>query len=246
MEINIRNFKNILKSGTMNYSIDTIHLCFDDDNRVVSKMIGNARDIIVIIDTVNDIIPDLGDTDFYFDEPALQLRPFLNLIEDDDEDADIKIYQEKVVIKQGDAHVSAFFCVPQSVGIFNSDAPTDVENFLTMDVTDDFMSTFSKISKIGSRFGKVYFNVKDGQFSIETSDKTNAFSNGLEFDLSTNKIDSEDLTLCFDYRNMVNLMSIIDNEYIANFAYLKDKELGMMSVTSPDLDYRYYLMSREV
>ena len=249
MNINISNFKDILRKATMNYSINSVQLIFSE-GRIRSKMISDNRDCIVLLDVENNVIPELIDGDFNFSEPSQQLKPFLNLIEEgDDIDSNIEIFQEKVIITQGDLNVSVFFCDPIIVSTFGSDSAKKKDSFLSMTINDEFMNIFSKIGKIGSRFGKVYFNVKDGKFSIETSDKTNVYSNGLEFDLNTEKDMSKDIgdiTLCFNYKNMVNLMSIVKEGDTLNFSYIKDQEMGMLSAVSSNGNEKYYLMSREM
>jgi hypothetical protein len=111
-----------------------------------------------------------------------------------------------------------------------------------MNIDDDFMESFNKIKKIGSKFGKIYFGVSDNQLYIETSDKQNRFSNGLKIELSD--VVHDDLSMCFDFKNMTNVISILDGVFTCKFAYVAEQELGMLFIGNEDGSEKYYLMSR--
>ena len=121
----------------------------------------------------------------------------------------------------------------------------DVEYFKTIQLDDDFIEAFNKIKKIGSKFNKIYFGVADDVLYIETSDKQNRFSNGLRIDID--EVEHNDLSMCFEFKNVVNLIAILNGEYTeftCRFAYVEEQELGMMNVTREDNSEIYYLMSR--
>lgn len=248
--LNVPNFKNAIQKATLNFSIDSVQLNFNDE-KVKSGMISASSDVIVILNIDNDILPEITDeVTFNFAEPQQQLVPFLNLI--DDEEVQCEIKEEKLVLKAENQKADIHFCSPQIVKVFSASDPKEgTEYFLKMDVDDDFIEAFLKIKKIGSRFGKVYFNVEDNKFVMETTDKSNRFSNGLKFTLvdeiaKKKKEKVEDLFLCFDYKNIVNLISVLneDQEYQISFAYLAEQELGMLFLGSKDSSEKYFIMSR--
>lgn len=248
--LNVVNFKDVLQKATLNFSIDSVQLKFKDE-KVESGMISASSDAIVILNMNNDILPEVTDeVTFNFAEPQQQLVPFLNLI--DDEEVQCEIKEEKLVLVADNQKADIHFCSPQIVKVFSASDPKEgTEYFLTMDVDDDFIEAFLKIKKIGARFGKVYFNVEDNNFIMETTDKSNRFSNGLRFTLvekmaKKKKDEIDDLVLCFDYKNIVNLMSVLDEgqEYQVSFAYLPEQELGMLFLGSKDASEKYFIMSR--
>jgi hypothetical protein len=125
--------------------------------------------------------------------------------------------------------------------------PKAGEKFTALSIDDEFLTTFNKIKKIGNKFGKIYFNINNNTLEIETTDKTNKFSNGLNFTLQ--KVKYENLSIIFDYQNLVNLFSILDYDnfnYTLDFVYLKEKKLGMIICTNNDDNNfeNYYLMSK--
>jgi len=238
MKVNVTNFKKALQKATLNFSMDSVQLNVDKE-RVKSNMISGQRDAIVFLDIENDIFSIVENVELNFTDPSQQLVPFLNLI--DEEEVDVVFNTEKMVLKSGKQKSNIHFCSPTVVSIFTS-KPQEVSNFLEMDIDESFKTVFSKIKKIGSRFDDIYFNLQDGIFSIESTDKSNMFSNGLKFDLIED-VDYIDLTMCFSYKNVVNLMAILNGEnFKMKFAYKKEQEMGMLTVEDESKSERYYLL----
>ena len=244
MIVNVDNFKKVLQKATMNFSIDSVQLNVTEE-RIKSSMINEQRNVIVFLDVENDVFSGCREMELNFMNPSQQLIPFLNLI--DDEEIDMVLKEEKIILKSGRQKSNIHFCSPTVVGTFSS-KPQETENFFGMDIDNNFKDNFAKIKKIGSRFGNVYFNVKDKVFSIETSDKSNMYSNGLKFDLWDN-VDIHDLVMRFDYKNIVNMMAVVNgdnNDFTMKFAYKEDQEMGMLTVANGEYSEQYYLLSREV
>jgi len=243
MNINILNFKNILQKATLNFSIKSIQLKMIDD-KIKSSMISDSRDVIVIIDTENTVIT-ANDIEFNFSEPSVNLIPFLNLVDEDEANIDIK--NEKITIKSGSQKSDVHFCSPTIVSIFGSREPKEgIEYFTKIDIDEVFVDNFKKLKKIGSRFGKIYFTVDNKKLIIETTDKTNRFSNNLKFNIID--IDYGDLTMCFDFQNLSDLMMVIGSrvdEFIMEFAYIEEQEKGMLYAYTRDNSENYYLMSKD-
>jgi hypothetical protein len=209
----------------------------------------NSKDAIVILDVANDVLEIKRGAEYTlnFSEPSISVMPYLALIEGDEE-ADIRIFDEKIAITSGNQKSNIFFCSPNVVTVFSATAPREsVKYFVSFDLNSSFISDFNKIKKIGMRFGKIYFTVINKIFSMETTDKQNPYSNTLKFDLLQD-IKEDDLNLCFDYRNFVNLMSVIEDDFDnfrTNFAFVRQQELGMVFVEKKDGTEKYYLMSRK-
>lgn len=247
MNINISEFKNVLKKATINFSLDSVQLNFTRD-KVKSKMVTNGNDAISILDLPNTVIPDITEFDehqFNFSDPNSSLIPYIGLI-DDNEQANVEILREKIVLSSGNLKSNLFFCDPNSVGILARDNIKDANSICDFKLTDDFIEQFNMIKKIGMRFGKIYFCNKDKKLAMETTDKTNRFSNGLKFDLFD--IESVDFDICFDYKNFVNVMSAIDDDY-ENFELHiiispTNPDMGFIFLNKIDNSERYYLMSK--
>lgn len=247
MEINLYNFKNLLKKATLNNTIDSVQLVFNNDT-VVSKMVTPARNAVTILNIKNDVLLGLTDGDivtFNFSEPNVNLIPFLNLLTDDV--VTVNVSDNKMVFKQDKLKSNVHFCSPIVVSTFDGDGPKQTfEYFHEFKIDAEFMSAFSKIKKIANKFGKIYFTVEDNKFYIETGDKTNSAENNVRFELAD--IVSMNLFLLFEYKNIVNLLAILDidnyEEYTMKFAYIEDQKLGMLYVEKVDMSEKYYLMSK--
>jgi len=243
MEINVENFKTVLKKATMNFSINSVQLKVNQD-RITSQMINDERDVIVFLNMENNVFKNCGEMELNFGNPSQQLIPFLNLI--DDEEINMVLKDEKMVLKNGRQKSNIHFCSPTVVGVFSSQ-PQIIDNFLEMVIDDEFQENFDKIKKMGARFGSIYFNVENKMFSIEITDKSNRYANGLKFDLMD--VNFNDLTMRFNFKNVVNLMAVVNgnnNDFKMKFAYKPDQEMGMITVQNESSDELYYLLSREV
>jgi len=244
MNINTAELKSILKKATLNYVIDSVQLNFTKDF-ISSKMISSSSDAISILNVTKTVLPTMAKKDtltFNFLETNITLISYLGLI-DDERETEIKIHDEKITLIQDKQKSNIFFCSPQVVNIFEADAPrTDIEYFTEINVNDIFLESFNKIKKIGSKFNKIYFGVDSGNLYIETSDKQNRFSNGLRIDLA--EVEFDDMSICFDFKNIVNTIGILGDDFKINIAYVKDQNLGMLFIGNTDKNEKYYLMSK--
>jgi ribosomal protein S4E len=243
MEFNVNALKNTLRKATLNFSIESVQLLITKD-RVVSKMISDHRDAVVELDLPNDIM-DLkkgSEYEFNFSQPNANLIPFLNLI--DSETADISIKNEKVVISDGNQRSNIHFCSPDVVSVFTGKLEKSLEFFMTLEIDDTILQAFNKIKKVATKFGNIYFNVEDGRFNIETSDRSNRFSNNLKFDITD--ADYKDVSLKFDFKTFLNMLNVINGsaeEFTMKFSYVESSERGLILTEKADNTEIYYLMS---
>jgi hypothetical protein len=247
MSVNIKNFKNVLKKSTLNFSLDTVQINLYKD-RIVSKMTTNTSDAIVMLNVDNNVISGINENheiQLNFVEPNNTLVPYINLLNDEDE-VDISFHKEKITIKSQSFKSDVFFCDPSIVSVFNRPENREHKPIFVIDIDDDFIEKFEMIKKIGARFGKIYFTVKDNILKMETTDKTILYSNNLSFDLGEFK--HKDFSFCFDYRNVVNTMSSIGSEYgdfkMGIIKAPDSDETGMLTFINKDKSEKYYLLSK--
>ncbi len=247
MNIDTGKLKILLKKATLNFLFDSVQLNFTKDS-VKSKMTSSMAEAITILNMPNEILPEMKSTDIItmnFSEPSTNVMPHLNLI-DDNEDTKIDIRDEKITLIQNKQKSNIFYCAPQIVSTFEGEGPRgDVDYFKSIPLDDDFMNEFTKIKKIGSKFNKIYFGIESNVLYIEASDKQNRYSNGLRIDLCD--VVKPNLAMYFDFKNMVNLMSVINDgvsNFTCKFAYVNEQALGMLNVSNEDNSENYYLMSK--
>lgn len=246
MKLNVVEFQDALRKSTFNFSIETTNLNITQD-RIKSSMINKYNTGITIIDIENKAITEMEDIEeivFNFRDPDQHLMPFLNLI--DVPEVKLKVFEDKIAIFVGRQKQTIHFCTLDKKRIFHSEATLrSSEYFANMDLADGkFFEMWSKIKKVGTRFGKVYFNVEKGNLTVESTDKTNKFSNSIKFILSKVE-DVKDLSLCFEFMDIANLMKIIGMDFSLNFSYSGDHDLGLLHARKEDESENFFLMSKK-
>jgi len=244
MKINLENFQNLLKKATLNFSIETLQLRFSD--KIETDMRSNDGNSISLLSVPNDVLDTEEELSFNFNDVAQNVMPFIQLF--DSNEIDLDLYDGSagagyMVLIDGSQKSRISFCfptVPKRLG--TPDVKQDVDWFFEFEIDEDFMKKFEKIKKIGARFGKVYLNVVEKKVILETADKSNAHSNGLRFELAD--IEKDDLSICFSYKDMVNLMNVLDisKGFKAKFTYSEEQELGMTYVYAADMTEKYSLL----
>lgn len=243
--LNVKEMKEILHKGTFNYSIDQIKIRFTKD---VAKSSVMGTNIISLVNKENDILTNLSDQDeveFNIMDPMTNIRPILELVKDDS--INIEVSDEKIALKKGRFRSNIHFCDPHIIQEMNR-KPKDININHTMQLNDENMESVDKIIKtcIKLRFKKIYFGVEKGILFIETTDRTNKFSNKLKYELE--KSGSSDFVMCFDNKLISNLVKVMGSDYESfsfDFSYLEEHEIGRISAKKNDLSEVYYLMSEK-
>lgn len=245
LKVNVENFKEVIKKATLANSIDSVNIKFKGGN-VISGMRTEDRQGIINLDMPNNVIEGLKkeEIDFNFSEPGKLVLPYLNLI--DEEMADIEIKDDYITVKSGGQRSRLSFCSPMMVSTFDNKRSKKTEHFLEMDIDDEFLSNLVKIKKVGTKYGKVYFSVEKNILYMESADKQNKYLPTLKIALC--KSDSEDLSMCFNFRHFVNTMTVINgaySEFKIKFTFVSkdDIKLGMIHTEKNDNTENYYLLS---
>lgn len=240
MNINVNNLQNVIRKATLNYVIPSVHLNIST-NQVVSKMRSQSRTVVISLRLPNDLITDLPDTiDFNFDEPNVNVKPYLNLIDSDI--CQITVNEAGLKLKDGRHKTDLFFCMPSTVTTFTGNEPS-TPSFYDLVLNDTVKSQFDKIRKIAGKFEVVYFSVKDKKFTVEATDRTNRYTNGISFELAD--VDYPDVDICIDYKNFNALLQVIDesfNSFTAKFTWMEAQSAGMVTFEKNDGSEKYYIL----
>jgi len=243
MEINIKNFKNVITKATMNFSIETLQLRFSD--RIESDMINGNGTSIAILDVENNVLDTTEELIFNFGDPSNNVIPFIALFDNDS--VQLSLTDLFMKFKDGPQITKVGFCSDQAVKRLGTNDVKDVDWFFEMQIDQDIIDKFDKIKKIGSRFGKVYFSVNDNRLFIETADKTNRYSNGVKFKLAD--IEMPDLNLAYIYNDACNFFHCIeldiDKGFTLKVSYDEGQGLGCVYAFSEQSNEKYALISRE-
>ena len=245
MKIKIESFKDVIKKATLNYTIPSIQLNFKD-KKVVSNMISKSMDAVIMLNLDNNIIdlPSSDNISLNFGEPNVNVKPYLDLIDEDT--ADVKISDDNIKISTDKKQKICFhFASPDFVSSYKGDKPKIDTWFFDKQIDDEIMGKFTKIKKIAGKFGKVYFSIFDTKLYIEATDRQNKYSNSMKFELGT--VDYSDFNLCFDFNNINALLSLINIEYRdfeVKLHVTEDKKGGMLLFRKEDDSESYYFVSK--
>jgi len=239
----VEGFKNIVRKSTLNLSFDSTQILFNNE-KITSKMVSRDYSAVVILDLPNDVFSNvMGEMEFNFVQPNQNLMPFLNLFDDEDE-IEIIPNDNFITVKKDKHNVRIMLSVSKAVSTFNHSI-VNMKPFVTLPIDDDFIDSYNKIKKIGPKFGKIYFNVEDGVLYIETTNREEVFSNSLK--LKITDVNSPDTQLCFNYKNFVNAMTLINgnhNEFELKLftVNVSDSMMGAVSIENGAKE-QYYLAS---
>ncbi len=255
INFNVQKFKNVMIKGTLNYCIDYLQLKFAA-GRIKTAMVSSQRSVVTFLDLANDGIIDLTENDeitMNFFQPSRQLYHF-DLI--GEESAKMKIIDdEQLVLILGPGNTEDIFFTSETSlkhNILKRSFKDDFPYFWETPITDELLSvTFDAIKKGGAQYGKFYVVVKDNDLYIEAADKSNSKADKTTRLLKTD-VGIKDISICFELKNFIALASVIElsketdgKDFIMKFAYIEEREGGMIHVLSSDNTEQYFLLNRE-
>lgn len=246
MKMNVSELKKMLKKSSISYLIPSVSLNFQN-GKVWTNSISSDSNVISFI-KMDDTIIQSGEEEieFNFSDISSNLKPYLDLIKD--EEVEVKISDNKLVINDSEnKKFDLFFCTKEFTNNFSGQDKTEsLEYFYENDLSKQIMNKFNEIKKIALRFQKLYFICKDGEFCIESTDKTTSFCNSVKFkvdDVDTNL----DISMCFDFKNLSYILNTIEND-IDNFrlrcTYINESDAGLALFENKDTSEKYFIMSK--
>lgn len=218
------------------------------NGKIISTSISPDNTAIQFLNIDNNVVGNKEEEfDFHFSDITLNLKPYIDLISD--EEVDIKIHENKLVIKDSTKKtLNLFFCDREFTNHFTGEDSSDnLSFFYDNTITDDFISKFNDIKKIAFKFGKVYFIVKDGKLYIEATDKLNSFSNGVKIEFEDIDDSNLDFYMCFDFKNLNYIVSAFENEnddFLLKCTYNQQHEAGMILFQNKNGSEKYFLTSK--
>lgn len=202
-------------------------------------MASSDKEAILVLDKENNIAPDLKEHDLYFSEPNLNLKPYLDLL---DEECELELNNEKIILSSDTQKMKIFTCEPEFVNTFSANEP-NVDFMFTTEMREVY-NYFSSLKKIASRFGKIYITNNEGKISLETTDKENPYANSVSFDFLSNEVD-KNFSIPYDFKYMNSLFNIISiDDFELSMAYLEEQEAGLLMINNKDGSEKFYIISK--
>lgn len=245
MKMNMKNFKEFLNKASVNYLIPGISMTMDKE-QITSSLISADGHAIVFMKWPNTIInePKKEEFEFNFADISTNIKPYIDLIKDDI--VDLQIKENYILIKDSTKkNVKMFFCTKEFTNHFSGqDKSKTLDYFYESQMTKELINKINEIKKIALRFGKVYLVCKEGKLYLESTDKTNSFSNSV--DLEMDNIDKElDMTVCFNFKNLNHILNIIEKDiekFTMKCTYIKESEAGLILFENGDKE-KYFITS---
>jgi hypothetical protein len=245
MKINISSLKDVIRKSTLNYVIPSVQLKFEN-SKIISNMVTQSMDAVIMLNLDNNIldIPSSDSFSFNFSDPNINVKPYIDLVDEDLVDAEVS--DEYIKIKTDKKQKLCFhFSSSDFVSSYKGNKPEIDEWFFKQNIDDDLMDKFNKIKKIAGKFGKIYFSVKNKILSIEATDKQTKFANSMKFELG--KVDKKDISLCFNFNNINALLTLIKTSY-SDFEFkihiTENEKGGMILFKQKDGSENYYFVSK--
>ncbi len=245
-KVNIPIMLDLLRKGTCNYSIDNIRVVLNKDSYSVGMRGSNC---IIMLNGDNDVITNIKENDSWelnFSDPSKNVKTYFDLIiPDDNNESIITLKEEKIVLKSGSQKSNLFFCSERLVSIFEGSGPkVSGDTIFEYSIDQEFVDTYQLIKKVANSFGKIYFSVESGKFSMEATDKTNSFANAMKMDIGDSEHD--DISICFDFKTFNNIMTLINGDFEQfkfRVGYIKKNDGGMISFIKDDDSEKFYMLS---
>ena len=246
-QINVGKFKEIVRKATLDYTIKTVQINVSGE-KIWSGMKTETNNVIIFLNyDKNDVIYPINDEiSLNFSDPSKNVRPYLDLIADDDTSIfPINISDEKIMIKSDSAKCNLHHCREDAVTtiLMEKDPSSTLKPFLELPLNTEVVETFNKIKKIAQRFDKIYFTVKNNEFFVESTDKSVNMCNTINLKLCD--LEMNDVTLLFDFKSFRSILSIINgnhDDFTAKFNLIKGTA-GMILFENSDCSERYYMLS---
>jgi hypothetical protein len=243
MKINIENFRNVITKATLNFGIETLQLRFSD--RIKCDSINQNGTSISILDVENDVLDTNEQLTFNFGDPSNNVIPYINLLKKTEPELSLTDLFMKFIDDNHSYKVG--FVSDAAIKKLGTDDVKNVDWFFETEIDQQMIDNFEPIKKIGSRFGKVYIDLDTKRLFINTTDKTNRYSNDVKFKIAD--LDMDDLSLAYTYTDMVNFFHCIemniDKKFTMKVSFDQEQGLGCLYAHSEAGDEKYALISRE-
>ncbi len=240
VRINVNNFKNLMKKGTVNYCIENVKMTFTPQ-KAISAMRGT--DLISCVKMENNVLTGLkrqDEIDFCFVNPLSNVLPYLEILRGDA--VDTKIESNYIEMTELPHVVKVTLFNPNVVTPFELDRTPNIDFFVDFNPGEDFINFLDKTKRVCATSGRIFLGVKAGHLYLRAGIAPNEL--GSEIKLNLVETGFMEVELNFNYKSFINLIGLLSSEFTISCAYDDDRELGMIRAANADSSETYYLMSR--
>lgn len=240
VQLNVNNFKSLIKKGTVNHVIDNIKMIFTPQT-AVSAMRGT--NLISCVKTNNNILTGLKKADeieFCFVSPLSNVLPYLEILQGDN--VNVKIENGYIELKEPPHTVKISLLHPNMATHFDPSRQPNIDFFVAFNPTEQFANFIDKSKRVCAAHGKIFLGVKDGFLYVRAGGVATELTS--EIKLNIVESDFEDVELNFEYKGFINLFGLINPEFTISVSYDTEQEIGLLKAENADKSEVYYQMSR--
>lgn len=244
MRLNIENLIDIIKKTTTNNLGDYTQLSFDN-NRIKCSIINQEKNIITKLNIENNVIEDLDeDIELNFISPEVNLIPYLRIFENNIIDLKYTKLRTNIVgvFNLSDGKLKTRISLSEPIiSRYFTKSPNNLNEIHSFDIDSAFLSAFDKLKKISAKTDKLYLSSKNKIFSIETGDKSIAYTNEVLIEIC--KCDAEDFCGLYIFKNIQALISILSKDIKYKASLLSGgKDKHVLYIKSEDGSEEYFAL----
>jgi hypothetical protein len=240
VQLNVNNFKNLIKRGSVNYVIDNVKLSFTPQH-AISAMRGT--DLISVVKVPNDVLLGLkrqDEIDFNFVNPLSNVLPYLDILRGDTVAVDIE--QGYIELKEAPHVVKITLFHSNVVTPFDVDKKPKISFFVSFATDERFANFIDKTKRVCASHGRIFLGTKGGSLYVRAGGAANELASEIKLDLISTEF--KDIELSFNYKSFISLIGLLTPDFTISMAFDEEQELGLIKAENSDSSETFYLMSR--
>jgi hypothetical protein len=243
LQLNVNNFKNLIRKGTVNHAIENVKLTFTRQ-KAISAMRG--VNLISCVQLSNNVLSGLtknDEIDFCFVNPVPNVLQYMDILTG--ENVDLTMADRYLELKEHPHTVRISLFNPNMVTPFDINRSPNIDFFVDFKLDENFSNFIDKTKRVCSANSFIFLGVAGGFFYVRAGDQRTGDTEPTS-EIRLNLVESEfkDVELNFDYRSFISVASLINQDFTLSCSYNDDNELGLIRAETPDKSEVYYLMSR--
>jgi hypothetical protein len=239
VQLNVNNFKMLMKKGTINYVIDNVKMTFTQQSAVSSMRGTNLLSCVKLENNILTGLKKADEIDFCFVSPLSNVLPYLEILRENV--VDVNIENGYIELKESPHVVKISLLHPNIATHFDATRQPNIESFVSFNPTEQFANFIDKSKRVCAAHGRIFLGVKNGVLYIRAGGALNELTSEIKLNLVES--DFQDIELNYNYKSFINLIGLIGPEFTVSISYAVDQELGLMKAESPDKSEVYYQMS---
>jgi len=237
MKIDLRKFEEIVKKGTVGYSIDGLMVKFTKNTVQISM---KGIDVISVIKVKNDILSLKKDdeVELCFIKPIENVLPYLDVIRNNSVDAVLS--DKHLSITDSGYEVKLLLYHQESIKhlLFDNKKP-NIDFNIDIQLNKELYDYIDRTKRINARLQNLYICCEKEKLFLQSGDED---TSKVKYNFSEYK--GEDWVLKFGYRSFISLWGLLNDNFTLSFHYNSDRALGIMKASLPDDTETYYLLSK--